>query len=81
MDEHEREARKILTCAVKDATRMCGHFACRRAAARLRAVYANGMREANIIYHVNGIPHAHPGSVEVEGRARELIKQAARGGA
>lgn len=79
MDEFQIEARKIMACAIKDMARMCNHFACRRATARLREVAAMAMREANIIYHTHGVPHAHPGSVEVTGRANELVAQAARG--
>lgn len=81
MDEHEENARKILSCTIKDKTKMCGHFACRRAAAMVRAVHANGLLEANVIYHGYGVPHAHLGSVEVAGRARELRQLAAQGGA
>jgi hypothetical protein len=79
MDEFQVAAREVLGCSIKDQRKMCGHFGCRKAAARLRLVAANALRQANDVYHHHGVAHGHLASIEVSNRARALVRQAARG--
>lgn len=72
MDEYEKKAADFFTCAPRHRNR-------KKLANLLRATTAEALLEANVIYHMNNVPHAHLGSIEVAGRAAELRKLAASG--